>query len=98
MRIPWRAGGSGLEHLSFQRCVAVLTVHVHCVRHYAARGAADDGAVRRVLLRAVRRRHGRGELGDVADQALEKDSLGGWSLTEAAEVMRRFRWLAWMPA
>ena len=64
----------GVRMTHFSAGAALRIFHVDRFRHHAARAAEADAAFRRVLLRAFRRHHDRGELVDVGDQALSSRS------------------------
>ncbi len=70
MRTLWRRGESSRDDILFWRGAAVLVFYFGGVWNYAAVPAADDDPVWGVLFCLVGRRNDRGELGDVADQAL----------------------------
>src|SRR5436190_2325236 len=70
MRTRLPLGGRLRDRLSLWRCTALLAVHVGGLRHYAALGTQVDDPLWRLLLLPLCRRNHRGELADVADQAL----------------------------
>ena len=70
MHTRWPVGENSRDDLSFWCSVAVRVFYFDSVWHYAAIATEDDDPLWSVLLCLVCRRNDRGELGDVADQAL----------------------------
>ena len=70
MRTRWQAGGNVRDHLALWCSPAVLALHVDRLRHHATGRTANDDPLRRLLLRPLRGRGHRRQLGDVGHQAL----------------------------